>query len=163
MQLNDSGRNIAQLKTNPSKAPAKKVQTHGRNVSLPRIGQSKTLLSNTGANILKTLQSPEPERIEIKKNYLRKRMGFGGSPTEFEQKFREVPSSIDTKISAQQLVPVRRNNNTTIRVRNKDASFQYGEGSINGAYNANSSMMSQTNVMWEKKRAKMEKLEAYRE
>jgi hypothetical protein len=48
-------------------------------------------------------------------------------------------------------------------VRNKDASFQYGEGSINGAYNANSSMMSQTNVMWEKKRAKMEKLEAYRE
>ena len=92
---------------------------------------------------------PEIQKVEIKSNFLRKRMGYGGSPTEFEQKFREMPSIDDSKGSTQFLVPVRRNP-TTIRIRQKNASFVYGEASMT---DMNQSQMSQTNMLWEKKRA----------
>jgi len=58
-----------------------KKPAHGRNGSLP--GVSKTLLSNAGANIMKGMQEP-PRKIEVKSNFLRKREGQGGSPTEYE-------------------------------------------------------------------------------
>lgn len=58
------------------------------------------------------------------------------------------------------MMPVRRQNQTTVRVRTKDGGYLNGHGSIDGA---NSSQQGFDNGIWEKKRLAQEKIEAYRE
>lgn len=75
---------------------------HRRNTSLPGIGMSKTLLSNAGASIMRGM--PE-KKVQLQTNFLRKHMGRGGSPTEFDL---VVPEEHDDKQSGRFMVPVRR-------------------------------------------------------
>lgn len=84
------------------------------------------------------------KQIQVKSNFLRKGQGRGGSPTEFDQGVidQETGKKINLNASAYSIdsphrnkgsngmVPVRRDNMTTVRVRTKNNSFVYGEQSM---------------------------------
>lgn len=87
------------------------------------------------------------KKIEMKSNFLRKGQGRGGSPTEFDHGMIDEETgkqmvtgassySIDSPIRSKitnGLIPVRRDNMTTVRVRTKNNSFIYGEQDMDGS------------------------------
>ena len=80
-----------------------------------------------------------PKKIEVQSNFLRKGLGRGGSPTVFEHgtvddegkqlvvsaSSYSIDSPYRTKIT-KGLIPVKRTDLTTVRVRTKNNSFNYG-------------------------------------
>ena len=61
------------------------------------------------------------------------------------------------------MVPVRRQQNvTTVRVRNNNG-YTYGQATMQDGQPARMDSLGQTSMLWEKKRANMDKIEAFRE
>lgn len=84
--------------------------------------------------------------IEKKTNFLKKRMGSGGSPGKLSA----------SKLSASHASQKGQIQMTTVRVRQRDNSYQYKNAPIadSGSQRHLTSMSSQvqTNMLWEKKR-----------
>jgi len=80
---------------------------------------SKTLFARNGAKILNNLPPLMDHVVEVRSNFLKKRMGSGGSPSK---------NSISKLSSAQ--ASNRNNNLTTVRVRQRDNSYMYKNGSM---------------------------------
>ena len=81
-----------------------------------------------------------PKKVnKLQTNFLRRGYGRGGSPTQFDKAIidRETGKTIDMNTSqysnensprkSMNMIPVRRNNVTTVRVRTKNNSYVYGE------------------------------------
>lgn len=77
-------------------------------------------------------------QVEVKSNFLRKGQGRGGSPTEYDLGFVDAATGQRLAMNQSQssigsprkvtggIVPVRRDNQTTVRVRTKNNSYVYG-------------------------------------
>ena len=105
--------------------------------------------------------------VEIKSNFLRKGMGRGGSPTEYDVGFVDAQtgrrvslnqsmSSIDSprKVTGG-IVPVRRENKTTVRVRTKNNGYVYGNQNMLSTIGSQmgGQDIQMENLLWQKKRA----------
>jgi hypothetical protein len=132
-----------------------------RGVSLPGLSGNRTLLSQNGSNIM----GGQVKKVAIKSNFLRKGFGSGGSPTQFEQAIIDPETGKAVVMSSSQysndsprkkasMIPVRRDNLTTVRVRTKNNSFVYGEQSMEESMNQSSRMLDphEINMMWQKKK-----------
>ena len=81
-------------------------------------------------------------------------MGRGGSPTEFDQGIIDQETGRKLNLSSSnfsspgkdskkaKMIPIRRDNKTTVRVRTKNNSFIYGEQNLGDVLNPH--MLSQT-------------------
>lgn len=109
--------------------------------------------------------------VELKSNFLRKGQGRGGSPTEYDLGFVDAAtgqrylmnqsvSSTGGKLSGG-IVPIRRDNQTTIRVRTKNNSYVYGKQNLFQTNGGPDPAME--NLLWHKKRAAQEKIQKYKE
>ena len=77
------------------------------------------------------------KKIQVKNNFLRKGYGGGGSPTQFDKAIVDEDTGQKMMMSVSHysgdsprktsMIPVRRDNMTTVRVRTKNNSFVYGE------------------------------------
>lgn len=150
---------------------------------MPGVG-GRSLLSQNGSTILGAQsnfnlkyagQPGYPTRqVEIKSNFLRKGQGRGGSPTEYDLGF--VDQNTGQRISMNQsqtsigsprkvtggIVPVRRDNQTTVRVRTKNNDYIYGKQSMFQTMSGGPDGAME-NLLWQKKRATQERIQMYKE
>jgi len=126
-----------------------------------------------------------PKKVnKIQNDFLRGGKGRGGSPTQFDKAIidRETGKTLNMNASqysnensprkSMNMIPVRRNNLTTVRVRTKNNSYVYGEQDMDDApMNMGSSGMGNMNMMDQnelhmialKKRLTQEKIQKYKE
>ena len=111
------------------------------------------------------------KNVQMRKTFLKKGEGRGGSPTEFDLKIDEdmmnktvlsnskVTNSIPT---GPIIMPVKRSNNvTTVRMRNKNNSVVFGQALLNTTQSFHTSQHSMMkhhsprneSLLWQKKRA----------
>ena len=115
-------------------------------------------------------------RVELKSNFLRKGQGRGGSPTEYDLGVVDAQTGQRVSLNLSQssndsprkaagaIVPIRRDNKTTVRIRTKDNSYVYGNQNLQGSIGSHEERdMAVESLLWQKRRATEEKLQQYKE